>query len=160
MFETHKHITISIKSYKLHRTLWPRSWCWTLSGFYFIFLTISSLQSTMRFADGQTICRAPVDLKTWLSTDRKHLTTGTSPSSYCAVMVALHSTTKDIIISTAYRLTNSMISSNKRINEKFWHWVRSKGTNGQTHNLHRRIHMWCIKILINIVMCLMWSYCE
>ena len=89
MFETHKHITISIKSYKLHRTLWPRSWCWTLSGFYFIFLTISSLQSTMRFADGQTICRAPVDLKTWLSTDRKHLTTGTSPSSYCAVMVAL-----------------------------------------------------------------------
>ena len=27
----------------------------------------------MRFADGQTICRAPVDLKTWLSTDRKHL---------------------------------------------------------------------------------------
>ena len=33
------------------------------------------------------------------------------------------------ITSTTYRLANSMILSNKKINEKFRYWVRSKGTN-------------------------------
>ena len=33
------------------------------------------------------------------------------------------------ITSTTYRLANSMILSNKKINEKFRYWVCSKGTN-------------------------------
>ena len=56
-----------------------------------------------------------------------------------ASYLPFHPLIKDIT-STTYRLANSMILSDKRINEKFWHWVRSKGTNEQTQNLHRKNH--------------------